>query len=477
MRKKLDRITLVIVDTKNYGQAVNALQKSLEQIEPVRTIFFTDIDLDTKLPEVEIIKIPQLHSKADYSHFIIRELWKHIETEFVLVAQWDGFVLNGEAWDDKFYDFDYIGAPWGETDGWNVGNGGFSLRTQKLQAILGNDPQIQIWHPEDHTICRIYREYLQVIRKIKFSNDELAEKFSFELRAPIHDTFGFHGFHHPKYKEAIVITRKGAAGDVIALEPLLHYYHKKGFKVVLNTMDAFLRYFKNHYFKVHHPQELDTRTKFREINLDHSYESFPNQLHIESYYQLCGVPKEEWEIRKPKLTMDYDYRSLKLFNRYVVIHNDNRNELPRNIYGLNWEEIVQYFKSLGYDVIQIGIGIHDEIKNAVFMNTPDEYLLMAIVGGASFFVGVDSGPSHIAIALGTPAIIFFGNVDSAYIHPDLSNICVIENKDVCSTPKCWHTVTGHVGQVCAVDAKKPPCVQFDTDIVLGRIKNFVNVTV
>lgn len=476
MRKKLDKVTLVIVDTVNYGQAVNSLQKSLSQIEPARTIFFTDAKLNIELPGVEFIYIPSIGSKSEYSHFIIKKLWAYIETEFVLVTQWDGFVLNGDSWDDKFYDYDYIGAPWSETDGWNVGNGGFSLRSQKLQAILGNDPQIQIWHPEDHTICRIYREYLQIVRKIKFPKDDLAERFSYELRAPICKTFGFHGFHHREYKDTILITRKGAGGDVVALEPLLHYYYKKGYNVVLNTLDNFFQYFRNHYFKVHHPKEMDGRMSYKEINLDLAYEVFPCQLHLKSYYQLCGIPEEEWEIRNPKLTMDYDYRQIRLFNKYVVIHNDIREQASRNIEGIEWETVVDYLNENGYDVIQIGIGIHEEIKNATFMNTPSEWILMSVIGGSDLIIGIDSAPVNLAIALGVKAIAFYGSVNPAYIIPDPSVITAIHNhdKNVCDQPFCWHNSTGCTGTKCYIDDENPPCNKFSTRELLTHIKNTLN---
>ena len=473
--KQLDRITLIIADTRNYAQAINSLRKSLEQIKPARTIFFTDIDVDTKLQDVEIIKIPTINSKWEYSRFIVKELWKYIDTEFVLITQWDSGVLNGEAWDDKFYKFDMVAPPWLYVDNRNLGNGGFSLKSQKLQAILGNDPFIEIFHPEDEITGRLYRHYLETMHKIKFADDDTGDHFGFELRAPVYDTFGFHGFFHKPFQKPIMLTRQGALGDILDLEPLMHYYYKKGHKVILNTSQGFINYFGSHYFKIHHPQELDGRAVYREINLDMAYETYPKQLHLKSYYQMCGVPESEWEIRKPKLTVEYDHKQFKLFKKYVIIHNDIRNELPRNIYGIDWEKIVEYFKSDGYDVIQIGIGNHKEIKGAIFMHTPSEGLMMAIVGSADYFVGIDSAPSHVAVAMDTPAIIFFGNVESEYIHPDLTNVCVIENKDVCTTPKCWHSVIGCVGQVCAVDATKPPCVQFDTDVVLNKIKEFINV--
>ena len=472
MRKKLDRVTLVIVDCVNIGQAVYSLQKSLEQIEPTRTIFFTDIDLNIKLPDVEIIKIPHIDSKQAYSLFIVKELWKYIETDFVLITQWDSGVLNGESWRDEFYDYDIVSPPWLYVDGRNIGNGGFSLRSQRLQAILGNDDKIEMYHPEDEIIGRLYRNYLEFKYRVKFCDDDLGDKFGFELRAPVYNTFGYHGHFHQPFKDCIVITRSGALGDVIALEPVLHYYYKKGYKVVLNTRDHYYAFYMNHYFKVHHPKELDGRVQFKEINLDMAYETFPKQLHLKSYYDMCGIT--DGEIRNPKLTLEYDYKVNKLFNKYVVLHLDKRNEASRNIEGIEWETVVDYLHENGYDVLQIGIGVHTEVKNAVFMNTPSEALLMAIVGSCNLFIGNDSGPSNIAVAMGAKAIIFSGSVDLRYIIPDLSEVVWMHNHDkkVCEQPFCWHDNVSCTGTECYLGTS--PCNQFSTSELLTKIKEQIN---
>jgi len=62
---------------------------------------------------------------------------RRIDTQFTLVTQWDGYVINAEAWTEEFLDYDYIGARWigdvvkaaGSPPEYNVGNGGFSLRS------------------------------------------------------------------------------------------------------------------------------------------------------------------------------------------------------------------------------------------------------------------------------------------------------------------------------------------------------------
>lgn len=470
--KELDRVTLCIVDTKFYGQAINSLKKSLDQIKPAKTIFFTDISVKIDF-ECEIIKILPINSKKEYSQFIFKELYKYIDTDFVLVSQHDGWVLGGEQWNDEFYNYDYIGASWLYETGRNVGNGGFSLRSKRLQTVLGEDDFFDVVHPEDQSIGIIYRNYLEQRYDIKFPSEELADTFSYELKTPACKTFGFHGKFHKPFQETIMITRKGAAGDVIALEPLLHYYYLKGYRVVLNTSPNFFNYFLNHYFKIHHPRELDGRLKVKEINLDLAYEVFPKQLHLKSYFDMCGI--SDYELRNPILCLNFDAKEKpnKLFKKYCVIHVDERPQNGRNIIGVNWFEIVIHLESLGYTVLQIGVGKHADI-GAIQMSTPSEQFLQWVVCGADLFLGIDSAPAHVAVAMKTPAIVFFGSVNPDYIYPDASVVEIIQYENICPLPKCWHEQIGESSNECIVDESKPPCIKFTNKQVLEAIKKITN---
>jgi hypothetical protein len=65
--------------------------------------------------------------------FVLHELHHYIDSDFVLLVEWDGYIINPTAWTNEFLNFDYIGAVWGHhKDGFRVGNGGFSLRSRKL---------------------------------------------------------------------------------------------------------------------------------------------------------------------------------------------------------------------------------------------------------------------------------------------------------------------------------------------------------
>lgn len=476
--KHLPQVTLVCVDTKNYAQAIGAIRKSLLQITPAKTLFFTNLKASSPNFPFDIVKIDEIKSKEEYSHFIVKELWKHINTDFVLVVQHDGYVLNGDAWEGEFLEYDYIGAPWLYIDGRNMGNGGFSIRSKKLMEIIGNDSGIEITHPEDDAIGRLYRDYLEKNYNIKFAPDELGDKFSFELREPICPTFGFHGNFHKPYQPVVVVKRTGALGDLVALEPLMAHLHEAGNKVVLDAPFYSAMLYQNHHFKVFHISQLDDRIPRTVIDLDGSYESKPKQLHLTSYYEAAEI--YDGKIRNPQFKWPGGmHEGVKQFKKYVVVNYTERDQAERNIYGFDWVDFVEDLGAMGYKVIQVGNFIEDEqLGSAIQINTVTIPQLMYAIAGASLFVGADSGPAAIAVAYGIPSVIFSGSVDLRLIHPDMSKILWIQNNKESikgCNPYCWHSEAGTTGVPCVVDKINPPCVQFnDTEEIMSRVHEFLN---
>jgi len=134
---------------------------------------------------------PDINSKEDYSKFVLTELPGIIKTDFVLIVQYDGYIINPAAWTDEFLQYDYIGAPWWFANDNNVGNGGFSLRSKKMLEAC---KKIYPYHPEDAMI-RLFRPGLEA-EGIKFAPEELAARFSWEHNGKYevyNNSFGFHG--------------------------------------------------------------------------------------------------------------------------------------------------------------------------------------------------------------------------------------------------------------------------------------------
>src|SRR6266536_1898084 len=461
--RHIKECTLIAIDTLNPGAAIASLRRSMAKCEFDEVILFTNIDI--RLDGIRVVLIPELKSKDDYSEFILKQAWVQISSNFILVTQHDSWILNGDCFDERLYQYDWAGALWLENDGLANGNGGFSWRSKRLMKIVAIDDHINATAPEDVSVCRVYRKYLEKNYDLKWAPDEICERFSFELRTPTSSTFGFHNYFHEPYKPMVVIRRPAAMGDCIQCEPVMEHFHKKGYRVILDTLPQFESLFYNHYFPVLFPRQIDLRilATAKVYNLEMSYESNPKQLHLKSYYDFCEVPESEQVIRNPRLNIAVDKSNTLFPNKYVCLHIDKRSQEGRNIYGIDWGYVVEVLERKGFTVFQIGKGDSEE-TNAIKMNTLADPLLMYMLAGAECVIGIDSGPMNVAVALGRKCIVFHGNVNPDYIWPDQESIRVITNhkpgRNLCSLKYCWHESITTVGQECVDNKTNPPCEQF-----------------
>ncbi len=192
---ELPGVTLLCADTANHALALRAIERSRRDIRFGRALFLTDaLPPGLAAPEgLEIASIAPIVSREAYSALVLKGLRPYVETPHALVIQWDGYVVNPAAWDPAFLDCDYVGAKWyWHEAGTRVGNGGFSLRSRRLLAAL-EDPRIVLTDEEDTTIGRTFRPLLEREHGIRFADEALADRFSFEAAYPIGRPFGFHG--------------------------------------------------------------------------------------------------------------------------------------------------------------------------------------------------------------------------------------------------------------------------------------------
>jgi Protein of unknown function (DUF5672) len=191
-RPKLDSVTLVAVTSVAIPATLDALRASMAQAHFGQVLLLADHAPDQELNGVRWLQIPRLRSRDEYSRFIVRDLARYVETSHALCIQWDGYVLDGGAWDPAFLQYDYIGAPWPHfVDGHNVGNGGFSLRSRRLLDACREMP-FDGTHLEDVMICRHWRPELER-RGLLFAPEPIARRFAFERTQPQGHEFGFHG--------------------------------------------------------------------------------------------------------------------------------------------------------------------------------------------------------------------------------------------------------------------------------------------
>lgn len=210
---KLDNVTLIsVVGHESYLEStIKAINRCIDLVDfkYVKLLSATKI----KVNNIETIEINSL-SKEDYANFCIYKLPEFVDTDFCLTVQNDGFIIDTNYWDNNYLNFDYIGAPWLYIETNSVGNGGFSLRSQKFlqsaktlkyNSALQFQPDIpagELITPEDWFIC--YYSYRKMIdMNIKFADVSTAYQFSVEhpskyknydrTKIDSYKSFGFHG--------------------------------------------------------------------------------------------------------------------------------------------------------------------------------------------------------------------------------------------------------------------------------------------
>ena len=186
-------ITLVAIDCAYPQLAADALARSMALLPVAHVLLLTDVAIDR--PGIEVVQIASIHSRAAYSQFVLKQLGAYINTDYALVVQWDGFIIDGNAWADEFWNYDYIGAKWPHLQGdFRVGNGGFSLRSKRLLTALAN-PEFALTpdENEDTAICIRHRDVLETQYGIAFADERVADRFAFDVGRPLGRTLGFHG--------------------------------------------------------------------------------------------------------------------------------------------------------------------------------------------------------------------------------------------------------------------------------------------
>ncbi len=216
-------ITIVAVADTKIIETINSLKISSKKINSNQVVLLSSKNIPRShiFNGLKIIKIEPLKSLKDYNHFIIYKLHKYITSSHTLLVQWDGFIINEKKWEEKFLDYDYIGAPFIPRakdfyysrdifgDFYSIGNGGFSLRSLNLLKAASKyklrDQKSQTHNHEDGFFSVHHRKFLES-KGLRWAPFSVAKKFAIETPLTFRDffdlPFGFHGKKllkiHPK---------------------------------------------------------------------------------------------------------------------------------------------------------------------------------------------------------------------------------------------------------------------------------------
>jgi ADP-heptose:LPS heptosyltransferase len=280
------------------------------------------------------------------------------------------------------------------------------------------------------------------------------------------------------------IIRKRAMGDVLWIEPVIRALAEKNKQLIVHT--KFNSLFENFpYQNVFFKNELSlwekcliffekkTGLHFFTLNLDEAYEIRPHLHLLNAYQEKAGLPKTS---EYPKLYLSAEEQQNRVIrDKYVVLHLESfSSKSYRQIFGVDWHKIVSFFSERGLKVIQIGLNSHP-IENTISLKTSLRELI-SLLYHCEYFIGLDSGPSHIAASFRKPSMIFFGaiNPDTRHFRSLFRGFLI---KQSCEYDNNYKKIISNEDLPCLLssDPKIAKCCIYTTDTILLKVNELLKI--
>jgi heptosyltransferase-3 len=142
-----------------------------------------------------------------------------------------------------------------------------------------------------------------------------------------------------------------------------------------------------------------------------------NKGNLLTIFQLCAdLPLKD---DAPRLFIsDADRLKIEALNlpkKLIVVHC-NSNYPTKDWSVPNWEKLILWLiEKQGYSVAEIGLKSNNNIRHSHYLNLCGQFSILQtaeIIRRADYFIGIDSGPSHLANAVGTYGILLFGKLNT-----------------------------------------------------------------
>lgn len=260
----------------------------------------------------------------------------------------------------------------------------------------------------------------------------------------------------------VIFVRNLGFGDVIWTEPIVRHFVSKQEEVHLFTTHPYIfDHYPTDHLKLNPWEKL---FPIPESPISLQFEENPQMHYLECFRMQAGIP--HLQLTPPQLHLSPEEKKRKIEKPYAILHLDFYPDQFnfRNVYGIDWKEVVSYLQGQGLEVFQISKKAKSLV--APWIPTEDFREIMSILYHCDLFIGLDSGPSHIASALGIPSLIFFGSVNPKYRHLDENNKVFLQQP--CPFAHCYHELAHSFGQKCRLvkEEEAPPCCRQETDDVI-----------
>ena len=134
---RLPNVTLIAVTSVKLYETIKALTYSMQDIEFGEVVLVTHRK-PLGLPKGITYKHTEKITNIDkFNYLMAYELGSYVNTDYIILVHYDGFIVHPEMWRNEFLEYDYIGSPW-------------PLPTAEHST----------YYDEDGNVCRVVTAYL-----------------------------------------------------------------------------------------------------------------------------------------------------------------------------------------------------------------------------------------------------------------------------------------------------------------------------
>ena len=209
--------------------------------------------------------------------------------------------------------------------------------------------------------------------------------------------------------QQILVRRRAALGDVIMSTGVVREL-KSRYRCDIDIATEFPNIFDNnpHVRAIYHTNAMPDPANYDlYINLDDAYEVNPLNHYIDSYfYRAFGA--SDVDNKNPEIFVnEFDKEIINAFiqdnelDRYIVIHIRQWHWPLKNMSWDTWYAVFEklFTKRTDFKIVCVGTAQDGYVEHPLFVDARDQLNIQQqklLMDHAECFVGIDSGPYHIA---------------------------------------------------------------------------------
>lgn len=286
----------------------------------------------------------------------------------------------------------------------------------------------------------------------------------------------------------VLFSRFGAMGDVLMITPMIQrFYQSRAGQCEIHVETHYPEIFKNNPWVkfARRPSESFGEKYDITFNLNETYE-LNNDMHIMDAYELhvfgnttnhrqCHLFSDNAELASVLTRISLDQKHIVLHMRNI--HNHLLNQQARNVDEAIWRQVIDgLLTQTELQVIQVGS--HSDLcftgsdRLIDLRNQLSLHQLMQLMAITGRFVGVDSGPAHIAACTGADMLVLYTTAKSALRRPERPTGKFIGMEANIECQGCLHRMAPGATDVICSRGDAACRLSFDPMTIVQTIKSF-----